>query len=92
MQRFDVLSVVTPQLTLNRTVWETAGPILLTPYFALSYGISFAVLSSAVVTVALWNWEDIADAFNFGGAKSIGKRELSTGGGTVAVDQHVERA
>ncbi|EGG06337.1 putative oligopeptide transporter [Melampsora larici-populina 98AG31] len=40
------------------------GPIQLTPYFAISYGISFAVLTSAVVTVFLFHWEDISSALS----------------------------
>lgn len=63
-QRFDVLEILTPELTLNTTRFAEVEPILLTPYFALSYGVSFAVLTSAISTVALWHWKDIRDAFS----------------------------
>lgn len=63
-QRLDVLQILTPELTLNETRFADIQPILLTPYFALSYGVSFAVLTSAITTVALWHWEDIKKAFS----------------------------
>lgn len=40
------------------------GPIQLTPYFALYYGISFAVLTSALTTVFLFHWQDIRMAMD----------------------------
>lgn len=63
LQRFDVLEILTPQLTLNETRFAEVQPITLTPYFALSYGVSFAVLTSAISTVILWHWGDIKLAF-----------------------------
>lgn len=38
------------------------GPIQLTPYFALYYGIGFAVLTSAITTVILFHSDDIRKA------------------------------
>jgi hypothetical protein len=35
--------------------------MLLTPYFAISYALSFAALSSILVHVYLWHWEEIKE-------------------------------
>ncbi|KAK4050273.1 hypothetical protein OIV83_003594 [Microbotryomycetes sp. JL201] len=61
--RLDVIDLLNPDLSLNEERFSQVGPIRLTPYFALSYGISFAVLTSAVSTVILWHWKDITAAF-----------------------------
>ncbi|KAM0748072.1 OPT-domain-containing protein [Meredithblackwellia eburnea MCA 4105] len=74
--RFDVREILNPDLSLNETRFGEIEPILLTPYFALSYGVSFAVLTSAITTVVVWHWDDIRDAF--------GRR------GDTAGDIHVE--
>ncbi|KAH8928939.1 OPT superfamily oligopeptide transporter [Atractiella rhizophila] len=59
---FSVSSVTIPEtLQLNETAWLEAKPLILTPSFAVSYGISFAILTSAIASVALWNWRDISE-------------------------------
>jgi len=63
--RFDVTSVLNADLSLNEEAWETAGPMLLTPYFAISYALSFAALSSILVHVYLWHWEEIKEGKPF---------------------------
>ncbi|KAK4701267.1 hypothetical protein P7C70_g4966, partial [Phenoliferia sp. Uapishka_3] len=62
--RFDVKEILNPDLSLNETRFAEIQPILLTPYFALSYGVSFAVLTSAIATVCLWHLDDIKKAFS----------------------------
>jgi hypothetical protein len=59
--RFDVTSILNADLSLNDTAWEQARPLLLTPFFALSYALSFAALSSILVHVYLWHWDEIRD-------------------------------
>ncbi|SGZ21315.1 BQ5605_C021g09355 [Microbotryum silenes-dioicae] len=61
--RLDVLEILNPDLSLNETRYAEVQPILLTPYFALCYGVSFAVLTSAITTVLLWHMNDIKAAF-----------------------------
>ncbi|GFZ47101.1 hypothetical protein JCM24511_04843 [Saitozyma sp. JCM 24511] len=61
-QRFDVTSVLDADLSLNDAAWEKARPLLLTPYFAVSYGLSFAALSSVLVHVWLWHRDEIKEA------------------------------
>jgi hypothetical protein len=34
--RFDVTSVLNPDLSLNETAWEQNRPLLLTPYLSVS--------------------------------------------------------
>lgn len=64
--RFDVHSVLTPALTLNETAFETAGPLLLTPYFAITYALSFASLTSVIAHVYLFHGTEIRAAFTKG--------------------------
>ncbi len=61
--QINVLELLNPDLSLNETRYAEIGPIQLTPYFALSYGISFAVLTAAIVSVLIWSWGDIKAAF-----------------------------
>lgn len=60
--RFDVAAILAPDLTLNETAWEGAAPLLLTPYFALSYALSFAALTSVITHVALFHGPEIRRA------------------------------
>ncbi|WVQ74390.1 OPT family small oligopeptide transporter [Cryptococcus sp. DSM 104548] len=64
-QKFDVTSILKPDLSLDEVAYEMQKPLLLTPYFALSYGISFAALSSVLVHgSALSNRTELNDAHN----------------------------
>lgn len=56
-------AVIRPDLTLDENAFAQLGPILLTPFFAMSYGGSFAILTSAVSTVILYHRHTIRDAF-----------------------------
>ncbi|KAF8340507.1 OPT oligopeptide transporter protein-domain-containing protein [Cantharellus anzutake] len=61
-QKFNVQSVLNSDFTLNEEAWSKARPLLLTPYFAITYGMSFAVLTSALMHVILWHSKDIKRA------------------------------
>ncbi|KGB75916.3 hypothetical protein CNBG_1754 [Cryptococcus deuterogattii R265] len=63
-QKFDVTSILKPDLSLDEAAWEEKKPLLLTPYFALSYGLSFAALSSVLVHVWLWHRDEIKQALS----------------------------
>ncbi|KAI9625388.1 hypothetical protein KEM48_010960 [Puccinia striiformis f. sp. tritici PST-130] len=63
-KKYNVSAVVRPDFTLDELKFQELGPIQLTPYFAASYGVSFAVLTSAVVTVFLFHSEDIKSALS----------------------------
>ncbi|GAA6032208.1 hypothetical protein JCM8097_007126 [Rhodosporidiobolus ruineniae] len=60
--RLNVLDLLESDLSLNETRYAEVGPLRLTPYFALTYGVSFAVLTAALTTVLLWHSGDIRDA------------------------------
>lgn len=59
---FNVNGVLNKDNTLNDMAWEESKPMLLTPFFALSYGISFAILTSTITHVLLWHGKDIKRA------------------------------
>lgn len=42
--------------------WDKAAPLLLTPYFAITYGLAFAALTSIIVHVWLWHRQEIIEA------------------------------
>lgn len=54
--------MLNPDLSLNDAAWETAQPVLLTPYFAITYGLSFAAVSSVIVHVWMWHKDEIKEA------------------------------
>ncbi|BGP25943.1 hypothetical protein JCM10295v2_004886 [Rhodotorula toruloides] len=60
--RLDIHEILNADLSLNEARYAEVGPLRLTPYFALTYGVSFAVLTSVLTTVALWHWDDIRAA------------------------------
>lgn len=62
--RINVLDLLNPDLSLNEERYAAVGPLRLTPYFALTYGVSFAVLTAAITTVVLWHSGDIKEAVN----------------------------
>lgn len=59
---FNVNNVLNKDNTLNEAAWEESKPMLLTPFFALGYGISFAILTSTITHVLLWHGKDIKKA------------------------------
>lgn len=67
-EKFDVSSVLRSDNMLDWDKWQEKGPIRLTPYFAISYGISFAVLTSMLSHVFLWHWKDVKRALTSSGA------------------------
>ncbi len=60
--KFKVDSVLNPDNTLDVSKWEGAKPLLLTPFFAITYGLSFAILTSMVTHVFLWHRKDVKRA------------------------------
>ncbi|KAL7420969.1 hypothetical protein Q5752_003853 [Cryptotrichosporon argae] len=63
-QKFDVTSVLNADLSLNVEAYDAAKPLLLTPYFAISYAMSFAALSSVLVHVWIWHRHEIREALS----------------------------
>jgi hypothetical protein len=61
--RLDIKQLLNSDLSLNESKFEETG-LRLVPYFALSYGISFAILMSAITSVLLWHSGDIKRAIS----------------------------
>ncbi|OZJ02606.1 hypothetical protein BZG36_04278 [Bifiguratus adelaidae] len=57
--RYPVLSVLTPDRVLNATAYEEVGPVRLTAFFAITYAIGFAGLTSALMHTALYHGREI---------------------------------
>ncbi|KAN0062580.1 hypothetical protein ACQY0O_005112 [Thecaphora frezii] len=62
--RFGVTALLREDNTLDRERWEESKPMLLTPFFALTYGMSFATLTSVVTHTMLWHWKDVKRALD----------------------------
>ena len=52
---YDVSSIVDSNFQLDRTAYAAIGPVHLTTFFALSYGLGFATLTATVVHVILFH-------------------------------------
>ncbi|KAI7865237.1 OPT family small oligopeptide transporter [Spinellus fusiger] len=60
---WDNSLVLTPEATLNETAYAEYGPIYLTAFFAMTYGIMFAGLTAVLVHTALYHGKDIINQF-----------------------------
>lgn len=61
-KKFDVNAVLNQENVLDEQAWEQNKPMLLTPFFAISYGISFAILTSTITHVLIWHGKEIKKA------------------------------
>ncbi|KAF2814918.1 small oligopeptide transporter [Mytilinidion resinicola] len=61
--RYNVSKVTTSQLTLDEAAYKTYSPLFLSTTFALTYGLSFATISSLVVYVWLNHRHEITRQF-----------------------------
>ncbi|GAA95778.1 uncharacterized protein L969DRAFT_87803 [Mixia osmundae IAM 14324] len=61
--RYNVTAIINAtDLSLDVAAYEKQGAILLTPFFAMTYAASFAILTAAVTSVICWNLDLIKDA------------------------------
>ncbi|KAG0271009.1 hypothetical protein BGZ95_001260 [Linnemannia exigua] len=58
-QLYDVSKIVNTDLSFNITMYESYSPIIMTPYFAITYGTSFMAVIATFVHVALYYGYDI---------------------------------
>ncbi|KAF9960325.1 hypothetical protein BGZ72_007266 [Mortierella alpina] len=56
---YDTLSILTPQKMLDEAVYEAYGPLRITTFFALSYGLSFAGLTAILAHTFLYHRKQI---------------------------------
>lgn len=60
---YNVSQVVTPQLTLDVKAYEAYSPLFLSSTFAVSYGLSFATITSLVVYTYIYYRKQIVAQF-----------------------------
>jgi len=56
---YNVTRILTPEYTLDLQKYEAYSPLFLSTTFALTYGLSFAAISSVVVHTGLFHGEEI---------------------------------
>ncbi|PON72013.1 Tetrapeptide transporter [Parasponia andersonii] len=70
---YDILNIIDSKFHLDRATYAQIGPINLSTFFAMTYGIGFATLSATLVHVILFNggdlWKQTVKAF--GGTKKL---------------------
>ncbi|CAH0052080.1 unnamed protein product [Clonostachys rhizophaga] len=60
---YNTTRILTPQFTLNETEYEKYSPLFISTTFALSYGLSFAAISSLIVYTILHNGKRIMSQY-----------------------------
>ncbi|KAF9114541.1 hypothetical protein BGX27_010516 [Mortierella sp. AM989] len=58
-QLYDVAKIVNKDLSFNATMYDTYSPVIMTPYFAITYGTSFMAVIATLVHVVLFYGSDI---------------------------------
>ncbi|KAK9293370.1 hypothetical protein L1049_021362 [Liquidambar formosana] len=56
---YDILSIINSKFELDENVYQKTGPINLSTFFAMTYGLGFATLSATVVHVILFHGSDL---------------------------------
>ncbi|GER43670.1 oligopeptide transporter [Striga asiatica] len=66
-QIYNISSIIDSNFHLDKMAYERAGPLHLSTFFAMTYGVGFAALSATVMHVALFHgreiWEQIKSSF-----------------------------
>ncbi|KAL5758043.1 hypothetical protein ACOSP7_020654 [Xanthoceras sorbifolium] len=58
-EQYDILSIVDSKFHLDRNVYAKNGPVNLSTFFAMTYGLGFATLSVMLVHVLLFSGSDL---------------------------------
>lgn len=53
--KYDISSIVDSKFHLDRDAYATNGPVHLSTFFAMTYGLGFATLSATLMHVLLFN-------------------------------------
>lgn len=53
--QYDILKIIDPKFHLDRARYAEIGPISMSTFFAMTYGLGFATLSATLVHVILFN-------------------------------------
>ncbi|KAI3968455.1 hypothetical protein MKW92_020318 [Papaver armeniacum] len=66
-QDYNISSIIDNKFNLDVAAYEKSGPLYLSTFFAMTYGVGFAALSATVVHVALFHgreiWQQSKSAF-----------------------------
>lgn len=52
---YNIKSIVSPEFTLDKAAYARNGPLYLSTFFAVTYGLGFATLSATIVHVFIFN-------------------------------------
>ncbi|KAL8253257.1 hypothetical protein R6Q59_036950 [Mikania micrantha] len=58
---YNTTAVINSQFQLDKIAYEKQGPLYMSTFFAMTYGLGFATLSATVVHVMLFHGRDILD-------------------------------
>ncbi|KAF9361469.1 hypothetical protein BGX34_007112 [Mortierella sp. NVP85] len=61
---FDEMLVLNDKNLLDNDLYQAYGPLRMSSFFALTYGVGFAALTATIVHVALYNGKEIAERWN----------------------------
>ncbi|KAB1205124.1 Oligopeptide transporter 6 [Morella rubra] len=75
---YDILSIINSKFHLDRAAYAQMGPVHLSTFFAMTYGVGFATLTATIVHVLLFSGSD------------IWKQSKSAFGGKEKVDIHTK--
>ncbi|KAM5571288.1 hypothetical protein ABKV19_011742 [Rosa sericea] len=66
-QEYNITEIIDSNFHLNITAYEEEGPLYISTFFAMTYGVGFAALTSTIVHVALFHgreiWEQSKSSF-----------------------------
>ncbi|KAI3904627.1 hypothetical protein MKW98_014807 [Papaver atlanticum] len=66
-QDYNISSIIDNKFNLDVAAYEKSGPLYLSTFFAMTYGVGFAALSATIVHVALFHgreiWQQSKSAF-----------------------------
>ncbi|XAR52176.1 hypothetical protein NMG60_11020106 [Bertholletia excelsa] len=57
--RYDILTIVDSKFHLDKTRYNELGPVSLSTFFAMTYGVGFATLSATIVHILLFHGRDL---------------------------------
>ncbi|XP_050376832.1 oligopeptide transporter 7-like isoform X3 [Argentina anserina] len=66
-QEYNISAIIDSNFHLNITAYEEEGPLYISTFFAMTYGVGFAALTATIVHVALFHgreiWEQSKSSF-----------------------------
>ncbi|KAJ6748731.1 OLIGOPEPTIDE TRANSPORTER 9 [Salix purpurea] len=58
-EEYDILKIINSKFHLDRDAYSKFGPIHMSTFFSMTYGLGFATLSATVMHVLLFNGSDL---------------------------------